>query len=146
MMKNWIRAISLLVLITFSFSAMPIRAFAEAEQTVIKMDPKTASKLLDDIKFYKETSDKLKTKAETLEQANTASDQEIQLLKKKSDQQTIDLGLSMKASASYKDLYVKTDEARLKCEEDKPSRMLWLGVGVIGTLVLGAIIAMAAKR
>lgn len=38
-------------------------------------------------------------------------------------------------TADYKKMYEKADDARLKCEESKPSRATWFGLGYIAGLL-----------
>ena len=100
----------------------------------------SAQKMVGDIKYYKDTTEKLTKKLELTNQNVDQANAEIGLLKKKDEQAQKDIQASLKAKDEYKDLYVKTDTERLKCEEDKPSRMAWFGWGALAAMVLGAIV------
>jgi hypothetical protein len=50
-----------------------------------------------------------------------------------------------KTKDEYKDKYVKTNDALIKEQESKPSRLTWFGTGFISALLVGIAMAIAIK-
>jgi hypothetical protein len=135
------KTIALVTLLCF----IPVFAIAAPQVNTapslgVFLNVSSAQKMVGDIKYYKDSTEKLTKKLELTNQNVDQANAEIGLLKKKDEQAQKDIQTSLKAKDEYKDLYVKTDTERLKCEESKPSRMAWFGWGALATMLLGAIV------
>lgn len=100
-----------------------------------------AQSILVELKFSQVSSEKLNICQEsynTCTELNTNKDILIEGLKL----DKIDL---MKLSDEYKNNYMKTNQALLKSESSKPSRVTWVATGIVSTLILGLITAIAIK-
>lgn len=132
------KTIALVVLLTL------ISNFAFAESGIL-FNTETAQKIDGDIKFHREDAKTAKEKLDLATKDRALADKEIEQLKLKSTSLKEDLEIVIKAKDDYKNLYVKTDEARLKCEDEKPSRMTWFGTGFVAAAITGLIVIFAAK-
>ena len=134
-----LRVISAITLLTFSLNSA---AFADS----LKFDQATAQKMDGDLNFYRKGLDACTTLNGNYVKLGAAQDKEIDTLKAKADSLNLNLTTAMKAEADYKDLYVKTDQARLKAEADKPSRTLWFTIGATTAAILVAVLAVYIKK
>jgi uncharacterized protein (UPF0305 family) len=127
------------------FNLIPSSALAVEDVVKIRIDKENSAKLLGDIKYYKDTITKMQEMVTVRDNTITVSDKEIALLKQKTDLQKTDIDLLIKAKDDYKDLYTKENIARLKAEEEKPSRTLWFTGGVLTAVVIGVLGILVTK-
>lgn len=135
------KTIALIVLLTFTTST----CFA-AGQPGIFFNISAARKLDADLKFYKEDAKTAKEKLTLIDKDRQLANTEVEKLKFKSTSLQEDLQIVIKAKDDYKNLYVKADDARLKAEENSPSRMTWFGVGFVSAAITGIIVLLLGGR
>lgn len=132
------RTIALVVLLTFLASP----ACAQPE---LFFNMSSAYKLNGDLKYYKQKATDEEKKYSLCDKDRKLAEGEIKQLNLKSSTLQEDLKIVTQAKDDYKDLYVKADQARLKAEEDKPSRMTWFGAGFLSAVVTGLIVMLLGK-
>lgn len=99
-----------------------------------------ADRLRADLTFFRESDRVRQAKYSLLERDRIMLQRQATILGQKIAGLELDKAAYLKESTEYKALYIKADKGRVEAENNRPSRSVWLSIGVvIGTVLAGAL-------
>jgi hypothetical protein len=105
----------------------------------------TAQRLYTDLKYYREDSVVGKGLLSLAQADRRLLEQQVAAQDKKVVGLELDKTTYQQESDRFQALYVTADQARVKAENNAPSRLRWFAAGVLAALIAGIAGAMALK-
>lgn len=105
----------------------------------------TAQRLYTDLKYYREDSVVRKGLLSLAQADRRLLEQQVAAQDKKVVGLELDKTTYRQESDRFQALYVTADQARVKAENDAPSRLRWFAAGVLAALIAGIAGAIALK-